>query len=367
MATSQNDTSLPAWAYVLLGCVAAAIGLASSGITAQFFVLGLQKIEEDAMARDLLIATGALMIVTELAAFGVAALLPVRQLRALRYKLIVCGAMLLTFEATTIYVTTVALAQTSDAAATASNMRVADLRTSIDQRRQAAKSLRENGALQSTSSNAWTRTLGANALRDSLKVEQAIEPLSAELMQLQRDTKPAMSSVLGAQGMLWYSMARAMLISAMGLFMFGAAGALLREARGQRKTSASHPSDTDTQGSATAVPPLPVFVYTIPSLAAPKIASSGYAANVIQLKSERPQTTSVQEQAQPKPPIATTTPMPSSAAVASAPPSSPSNSGPTHLPRKPISRIAALMAEGWCRKIPSNPAGGLLQPFLRSA
>ena len=79
MATSQNDTSLPAWAYVLLACVAAAIGLASSGITAQFFVLGLQKIEEDAMARDLLIATGALMIVTELAAFGVAALLPERR------------------------------------------------------------------------------------------------------------------------------------------------------------------------------------------------------------------------------------------------------------------------------------------------
>lgn len=74
--------------YTLLALITAAIGLASSAVTLDFFVLGLQRLEADALARDALIAAGVLMIVTELAAFGLAALLPVAQLRALRGVLV---------------------------------------------------------------------------------------------------------------------------------------------------------------------------------------------------------------------------------------------------------------------------------------
>ena len=352
MAASNNDTPLPRWAYVLLACLAAGIGLASSAITAQFFVLGLERAEPDAVARDLLIATGFLIVATELAAFGVAALLPVHQLRSLRYKLMVCGSLLLAFEATTIYATQVTLLQVSEAAGTASSTRVADLRVSIDQRRQAAKGLRENGALQSASSNAWTRTLGANALRDALKVEQGIEPLSAELMQLQRESKPAMSSVLGQEGMLWYSVARALLISVMGLFMFGAAGALLREARGLRRKAETCALDSVQEVKPATPVHLPFVVYSIPALQTSKVASSVCAGNVVQFKSEPPKAPPATEH--PRAEVSMALPAGTELNSEISVPLLPSHSNePTHLPKKASSRIGKLIAEGWCRKIPS--------------
>ena len=73
---TTHNTCLPRWAYTVLAVLAAVIGLASSAVTAQFFVMGLQRVEPDTFARDALMAAGLLMVVTELAAFGLAALLP---------------------------------------------------------------------------------------------------------------------------------------------------------------------------------------------------------------------------------------------------------------------------------------------------
>jgi hypothetical protein len=72
----EQDTHLPRWAYRLLALAAAVIGLACSAVTARFFVLGLERTESDGLAREALILAGVLMIVVELAAFGMAALLP---------------------------------------------------------------------------------------------------------------------------------------------------------------------------------------------------------------------------------------------------------------------------------------------------
>lgn len=226
-----NEQFMPRWAYVFLAAIAAAIGLAASVITAKFFVLGLERIEPDNIARDVLIATGILMILTELLAFGLAALLPSNQLRALRTKLIVCGALLLTFEVATIYITQVALMQNAAVSATAAETKINGLQKSIENRRAAAQSLRVNGESQSASTNAWTRTLGAKALREALQAEQQIDPMVAELAQLQSQVRPNLANVIGETGVLIYSVTRAFLISVMGLVMFGAAGALLRESR----------------------------------------------------------------------------------------------------------------------------------------
>lgn len=237
MTTNEQNANLPRWACITLAVMAAIVGLASSGITAKFFILGLERLETDTVAREILIATGILMIVTELMAFGLVALLPKGQLRALRTKLIVCGVLLLGFETATIYITQVALLQTTEAGNTANRTRINDLRASIDNRRSAARSLRENGALQSASSNSWTRSIGAAALRDALQVEQQIDPLSAELASLESAAHPSMDTVIGRTGMLVYSVTRALLISVMGLVMFGAAGALLRSARNKPSTA----------------------------------------------------------------------------------------------------------------------------------
>ncbi len=228
--TNSDAPILPRWAYLLIAAVTAAIGLASSAVTAKFFVLGLDKLESDPMARGVLVATGVLMIVTELAAFGLAALLPAHKLRSMRATLLACGALLLAFEATTIYVTQAAIDQANEVEANSTAKRAQELQLSIDSRRAAAQSLRANGEIQSSSSNAWTRTLGASALRDALRVEEQIAPMAAELAKLQAGAKPTMGSVLGQTGTQIYGIIRGLLISAMGLVMFSAAGALVREA-----------------------------------------------------------------------------------------------------------------------------------------
>lgn len=248
MSAATEATHLPRWVYIALAAVTAAIGLAASGITAKFFILGLERLEPDPTARSILVGTGLLMIATELAAFGIAALLPANKLRSLRTKLVITGLLLLAFEAATICVTQGALDQASESAAKASMQRVHELQTTIQARRAAAQSLRDNGALQSASSNAWTRSLGAAALRDALKVESQIDPLANELAQLQASTRPTTASVLGTQGVMVYGLARGLLISAMGLVMFGVAGALLREGMATSQANpAGRPAAAATQ------------------------------------------------------------------------------------------------------------------------
>ena len=229
MSAAVEAVHLPRWVYMALAAMTATIGLAASGVTAKFFILGLERLEPDPMARSILVATGLLMIATELAAFGIAALLPANKLRSVRRKLIATGLLLLAFEAATICMTQGALDQASESAAMASTQRVQELQATIQARRAAAQSLRANGTQQSASSNSWTRTLGAAALRDALKVEDQIGPLASELAQLQAAERPTTASVLGAQGVVVYGLARGLLISAMGLVMFGVAGAFLRE------------------------------------------------------------------------------------------------------------------------------------------
>lgn len=244
--TNSEAPFLPRWAYLLIAAVTAAIGLASSAVTAKFFVLGLDKMESDPVARSVLVATGVLMIVTELAAFGIAALLPAHKLRSMRTTLLACGALLLAFEATTIYVTQAAIDQASEVEANSNAQRIRELQLSIDSRRAAAKSLRANGDTQSSSSNAWTRTLGASALRDALRVEEQIAPMATELAKLQAGAKPTMGSVLGQTGTQVYGIVRGLLISAMGLVMFSAAGALVREALPQKINLDSANSRSDS-------------------------------------------------------------------------------------------------------------------------
>lgn len=239
MNAEVETTHLPRWIYMALAMATAAIGLAASGITAKFFILGLERLEPDPTARNILMATGLLMIATELAAFGIAALLPSNKLRSLKRKLIATGLLLLAFEVATICVTQGALDQASESAALASTHRIEELQATIKARRDAAQSLRANGAQQSASSNAWTRSLGAAALRDALKVESQIDPLANELAQLQASARPTTASVLGAQGTMVYGLARGLLISAMGLVMFGVAGALLREGMADNRSASA--------------------------------------------------------------------------------------------------------------------------------
>ncbi|MDD2730138.1 hypothetical protein [Malikia sp.] len=238
IASHEHDAHLPAWAYRALALVAAVIGLAASGVTARFFIIGLERTEADSLARDVLILAGVLMVVTELAAFFIAALVPRRQLRALRWQLTMCALLLVGFEFATIAVTQIVLAKSADAVHDGTSGRIAHLKSSIDAQRATAAALVATGSRSGQSTIASSRAEGVQALREASRIEGRTAALSAELAQLQAEQRPTLKAVLGESLTLAYQCARAGLITVMGLVMFAASGALLRAGRQTGRTLA---------------------------------------------------------------------------------------------------------------------------------
>ncbi|CAN7780428.1 hypothetical protein LJR296_007963 [Cupriavidus necator] len=268
--TAEQNTHLPARAYTVLAILVGLVGLAASAVTADFFIIGLLKLEADALARDALVAAGVLMIVAEVLAFSVAALLPRARLASLRRRLTVFGMALLAFEGVTIYATQVALAQAASADAQASVTRVEYLRAAIEGQRASAAALRSNAERQSASQYSWVRTDGAKSLREAVTMEANISRQAAELANLQAAQRPTLTGILGQGGLVAYSVARALLISSVGIMMCAAAGALLQA---RRSVIAAHA----TQNTATAPKPQRPVETKVP----PLLASGGRYASAV--------------------------------------------------------------------------------------
>lgn len=226
----EQNNILPRWAYALLAGLTGALGLAASIVTARLFIVGLERIEPDAVARDVLIAAGVLMVATEVAALFLAALLPGQRLRAVRRWLLALGLLLLTFECSTIYLTQTTLAQGAQAQHQAQATRIAHLHSAIAAQQETVVALRTNGQTQSASQYVWIRQDGATTLRRAAELQTQTAPMVQELAKLQAQQRPTLDSTLGQTGMLVYTVARAVLICVMGLVMCAAAGALLRAA-----------------------------------------------------------------------------------------------------------------------------------------
>ncbi|SPA23658.1 conserved membrane hypothetical protein [Cupriavidus taiwanensis] len=230
-APAVSDHQLPVWAYKALAFLAACMGLVAAAITTQFFVLGLERTETDLTARTALVAAGALMVAVELFAFGVAALLPRKVVRAARHKLVLLGVALLAFEASTLYVTQVALVRTSQAETAGTATRITQLQESISAQRAAAATIRDSAAKQAQSRYAWIRESGAKQAAQALHAEQIISDQVVELARLQAAARPTLADTLGNDGMIFYAVCRSLLLVLVGVVLFGVAGALLRAGR----------------------------------------------------------------------------------------------------------------------------------------
>lgn len=239
-AENVTDQHLQGWVYALLAFVFGAVGICASAVTADFFIVGLLKLEADATARNALIAAGVLMILAEVLAFGVAGLLPRKQMGTLRRKLIAFGLALLVFEIVTIYVTQVALAQTSNVEAQSTQTRIQVLESAIAGQLASAASLRNNADRQTESKHSWIRVEGAKSLKAAVELESMAAKQGLELAELQTTQRPTMTGILGHQGMVGYSVARALLISIVGIVMCAAAGALLRARRSVNAAMSVH-------------------------------------------------------------------------------------------------------------------------------
>jgi hypothetical protein len=230
-----------------LAGIALLLGVACAVVNGWFFALGLERLEPDAAARAPLLLAGWLMVASEHVAVGLAALLPVA-FAGLRRRLLWLGLALLAFECMSMFTAQRALEHVSMAQAGAQSARAAGLRAAIDSQRATLEQLRDNGARQSASGNAWRQHLGATALRASLASEQQTQALESELAALQGGIRPTLTGVLGESGATALAAARALLIGVMGLVLLSAAGQLWAAGR-----AAAMPGQAgaDTSASAT--------------------------------------------------------------------------------------------------------------------
>lgn len=239
MLTTANTTTahaaLPHWAALLLATTTGALGLAISAVTADFFVLGLQQIETDAIARQALAAAGILMIAAEVVAFFIAALLPAGH--RLRPLLLWAGFALIAFEALTLFATQHALVQSAAATHSGQQARIAQLQTSIAQAQASAAGMSGTAQAQIASRFVQQRQDGQATMQAAQALLQSAAAQSKELQSLLAAQRPSLTDAFGHSGMVAYSAARAMLLTATGLVMMSAAGGLLRLARLARRSA----------------------------------------------------------------------------------------------------------------------------------
>ena len=301
-ASADHDAHLPAWAYTALALLAVVAGLVAAAITTQFFTLGLSRTEADPLARQALVMAGVLMVAVEVAAFGVAALLPRRLLRSARVTLLSLGLALLAFEAVTLYVTQVALVRAAQASHQGQATRVAELSASIASQRATVATLRETAAHHAASRHSWVRESGATVARQALAAESRLLAQADELAQLEAAAVPTLTDTLGEAGMIAYAVARSLLVVLMGVVLFGVAGALLRVRRGlspaaapaavaaaplPAPTSASKAPAMKSLGGRYAAPlaaslVAPAIAAPVPAIIAPAAAAAPSAARTLQ-------------------------------------------------------------------------------------
>ncbi len=221
---AAGTIQLPRWARINIALACFGIGIASSAVAGWLLVRGLELTEPDDKARLILTAAGVLMIMTELAAFFITALLPTARL----YQLRVMGLALLVFEITTIYGTRLVLSDSAESAAVAHATRIENLQLAIEARKADADRVRAAGERQAASDHAWARHLGTLAIQKADTMEREIEPLRAALADLQASRRHTLQHALGPQLAQVHSIAMPVLVSSTGLVLFGVAGLMLR-------------------------------------------------------------------------------------------------------------------------------------------
>ena len=227
--TRIPSPALPRWIYIALGLACIPMGLWASWITLQYFQHGAAALEADPGLRSLALSAAMMFVASEMAAFGLAALLTEQQLWARRWLLTGFAAAVLVLEICTIIAVQLALTVGGEMSQGTLQDQEKDLRTRITAIESGADARRADAVLQ----RAAGHLTKAAASGDGAAAAQAkTAPLYAALSKVQALKRPTLVGLLGRDYALAYAVARGILVSLGGLVFFGTAGALLRSARG---------------------------------------------------------------------------------------------------------------------------------------
>ena len=225
-----NRGAVSPLAYRCMAGVAGLIGAAASVVAIRFFMVSVQSQESDPAIRAVLTFTAVLFVVAEVGLFSLAGLLTRAKHKALRTRLVLAGCVLLAFEVASIFGAQVVIAAGDDARAQATQTRITELKVSIDRQRKTATALVEAGRVSGQSVIAASRQSGLAALEKASDLETTTLALSTELARLEAAKVPTQTGIFGEVGTVVMGAIRAVLVSGIGLLMFGLAGVLWRVA-----------------------------------------------------------------------------------------------------------------------------------------
>ncbi|ASM78680.1 hypothetical protein VITFI_CDS2903 [Vitreoscilla filiformis] len=226
--SQERDAHLPRPVYALLALVCSAFGFWASVITLRYFEHGAQALEADEAAQALALAAALMFVAAEMAAFGIAAFLPVRKMWAQRWRLFGLAGAVLALEVCTIVAVQLAITEGAEMSQQATASRAQDLRNQIARIEANAATLRANAEKQTASTHAWVRQQGAMAAKEAARLDESTAALYAELGKTEGEKRPTLIGMLGERWALAYVVARGVLVSVAGLVFFGVAGAMWR-------------------------------------------------------------------------------------------------------------------------------------------
>lgn len=224
----ERDAHLPRPVYALLALVCAVFGFWASVITLRYFEHGAQALEADEAARVLALAAALMFVAAEMAAFLIAAFLPVGKMWAQRWRLFGLAGAVLVLEVCTIVAVQLAITEGAEMGQQATVSRAQDLRNQIARIEANAATLRANAEKQNASTHAWVRQQGAQSAKEAARLDESTAELYAELGKTEGEKRPTLIGMLGERWALAYVVARGVLVSVVGLVFFGVAGAMWR-------------------------------------------------------------------------------------------------------------------------------------------
>ena len=233
--------TLPRWAYIALGIACLPVGAWASFITLQYFEHGAKALESDISLQALAVMAATMFVVSEMAAFTMAALMTEQQLFARRWMLTLFAGAVMLLEVCTIVAVQLALTAGAAMNQTTTTEQERDLRARIATIEASASAKRATADKQRLGArDAYELRLSAKSNESATAELAKTESLYAELAKVQANKRPTLVGLLGEKMALIYAVSRGVLISIGGLVFFGTAGALFRFARSASNKSRSN-------------------------------------------------------------------------------------------------------------------------------
>ena len=270
---SAAINTLPRWAYIALGIACLPVGAWASFITLQYFEHGAKALESDISLQALAVMAATMFVVSEMAAFTMAALMTEQQLFARRWMLTLFAGAVMLLEVCTIVAVQLALTAGAAMNQTTTTEQERDLRARIATIEASASAKRATADKQRLGArDAYELRLSAKSNESATAELAKTESLYAELAKVQANKRPTLVGLLGEKMALIYAVSRGVLISIGGLVFFGTAGALFRFARSASNKSRSN----ESANKPATIAPAPAS-FKVAESVAPKDYSSGLA------------------------------------------------------------------------------------------